>query len=215
MASNYLPSIGLLLVLVNLPGCQSFTPHPPDGDLVDLATAIPGIHLDLRYATANNFTGHPLYPVARGFLLKQPAQALARVQASLGAQGYSLLIYDAYRPWQVTRRLWDAASPEDRRKGFVADPATGSRHNRGCAVDTGLYDIASGKEVPMPTGFDDFSPRAHARWKGASAATARTRDLLRQAMEAEGYRVLEHEWWHFNYTACDRQPILDIALETL
>jgi D-alanyl-D-alanine dipeptidase len=215
VARNDLSGIGFLLVLVGLPGCKNFTSNPPDGGLVDLATAIPGIHLDLRYATANNFTGHPLYRVARGFLLKQPAEALARVQASLRAQGYSLLIYDAYRPWQVTRRLWDAASPEDRHKSFVADPVTGSRHNRGCAVDTGLYDLAAGKEVPMPTEFDEFSPRAHARWKGASAATARTRDMLRQAMEAEGYRVLEHEWWHFNYAACDHQPILDVALETL
>ena len=172
-----------------------------------------GIQLDIRYATPNNFTGRPLYPQARALLLPEPAQALTRVHRALKEKGYGIVVYDAYRPWSVTRDLWDSASEADRANGYVADPATGSRHNRGCAVDVGLYHLGTGREVPMPSQFDDFSIRAHADWAGGPVEPRRNRDELRRAMEAEGFKVLPNEWWHFNYRDCDQHPLLDIPIE--
>jgi len=201
---------GLLFLLT---GCQASAPVTSGVSLVEVNRLDPGIRLDIRYATAHNFTGHPLYPEARALLLPEPAEALVKTHRSLRGQGYGILVYDAYRPWSVTRSLWNSASEADRRNGYVADPAIGSRHNRGCAVDVGLYALDTGTEVPMPSAFDDFSERAHADWRGGSPAARRTRDLLRGAMEAEGFTVLPNEWWHFNFRDCDSQPLLDIAID--
>ena len=181
--------------------------------LVEVNGLDPGIKLDIRYATANNFTGQPLYPAARALLLPEPAGALRRANRTLQGQGYGILVYDAYRPGSITKKMWDATSEADRRNGYVADPATGSRHNRGCAVDVGLYDLKTGLGVPMPSAFDDFSERAHAYWSGGAPAARRTRDLLRQAMEQQGFTMLPNEWWHFNYRDCDSHPLLDIPLD--
>lgn len=204
--------LALLLGGLGLPACQAPPVIEHQARLTEIVRVEPGIRLDLRYATPRNFTGRPLYPIARAYLLPAAAAALGRAHRSLAAEGYGLLVYDAYRPWHITKALWDAASESDRRQGYVADPDTGSRHNRGCAVDVGLYDLTTGREVPMPSAFDDFSVRAHADWPGANPATRRTRALLRQAMAAQGYTVLANEWWHFNYRDCDRQPLLDIPL---
>lgn len=202
-----------ILFVALLAGCQTH-PLPVDwAPLVDVKQLEPGIQLDIRYATPNNFTGRPLYPQARALLLPEPAQALARVHKLLKEKGYGILVYDAYRPWRVTRELWDSASDADRANGYVADPAIGSRHNRGCAVDVGLYDLASGREVLMPSQFDDFSVRAHADWTGGPDQPRRNRDELRRVMEAEGFKILPNEWWHFNFRDCDRQPLLDIPID--
>lgn len=200
-------------LLFLLTGCHAVAPLQTGVSLVEVNRLDPGIRLDIRYATAHNFTGHPLYPEARALLLPEPATALAKAHRSLRGQGYGILVYDAYRPWSVTRSLWNSASEADRRNGYVADPATGSRHNRGCAVDVGLYALDTGAEVPMPSAFDDFSERAHADWTGGSPAARRTRDLLRGAMEAEGFTVLPNEWWHFNFRDCDSLPLLDIPID--
>ena len=194
-------------------GCQTHPPLVDRAPLVELKQMESGIQLDIRYATPNNFTGRPLYPQARALLLPEPAQALTRVHRALKEKGYGIVVYDAYRPWSVTRDLWDSASEADRANGYVADPATGSRHNRGCAVDVGLYHLGTGREVPMPSQFDDFSIRAHADWAGGPVEPRRNRDELRRAMEAEGFKVLPNEWWHFNYRDCDQHPLLDIPIE--
>lgn len=201
------------LLAALLAGCQTHPPLVDRAPLVELKQLEPDIHLDIRYATPNNFTGRPLYPKARALLLPEPAQALARVHRALKEKGYGIVVYDAYRPWSVTRDLWDLASEADRANGYVADPATGSRHNRGCAVDVGLYDLITGREVPMPSEFDDFSIRAHADWTGGPEEPRRNRDELRRAMEAEDFKVLPNEWWHFNYRGCDRHLLLDIPIE--
>ena len=201
------------LLAALLAGCQTHPPLVDRAPLVELKQLEPDIHLDIRYATQNNFTGRPLYPKARALLLPEPAQALARVHRALKEKGYGIVVYDAYRPWSVTRDLWDLASEADRANGYVADPATGSRHNRGCAVDVGLYDLITGREVPMPSEFDDFSIRAHADWTGGPEEPRRNRDELRRAMEAEDFKVLPNEWWHFNYRGCDRHLLLDIPIE--
>lgn len=202
-----------ILFVALFAGCQTHPHLVGRATLVDVKQLEPGIQLDIRYATSNNFTGRPLYPAARALLLPEPAQALARVHKALKENGYGILVYDAYRPWRVTRDLWDTASEADRANGYVADPAIGSRHNRGCAVDVGLYDLGSGREVLMPSQFDDFSVRAHADWTGGPDEPRHNRDELRRAMEAEGFKVLPNEWWHFNFRDCDRQPLLDIPID--
>jgi D-alanyl-D-alanine dipeptidase len=178
-------------------------------DLVELITLDPTLKLDVRYATANNFLGRPVYTEARVFLQRPAAEALVRVNRALRKKGYGLLIFDGYRPWSVTKIFWDA-TPADK-KQFVADPRRGSRHNRGCAVDLSLYDLSTGREVEMPSGYDEFSERAHPGYQGGTAEQRRLRDLLRAAMEAEGFTVYENEWWHFDYKDWREYPILDLS----
>lgn len=173
----------------------------------------PALHLDIRYATARNFTGRPVYREARAFLQRPAAEALVRAHARLRAQGYGLLIFDGYRPWRVTKLFWDL-TPADK-KAFVADPAQGSRHNRGGAVDLSLYDLSSGREVEMPSGYDEMSERAAPDYAGGPPEARTRRDLLRAAMEAEGFTVYEVEWWHFDYRDWREYAILDLPFERL
>lgn len=180
-------------------------------DLVELAALDPTIELDIRYATTRNFLGTPLYSQARAFLQRPAAEALVRVQRSLKAQGYGLLIHDAYRPWYVTKIFWDA-TPPDKRK-FVADPATGSRHNRGCAVDLTLYELRTGHAVEVPSLYDEMSERAYPGYAGGSAAQRGLRDLLRRNMEAEGFSVYEFEWWHFDYRDWKSYALQNVRFE--
>ncbi len=182
-------------------------------DLVELAPLEPGIRLDIRYATSNDFLLTPVYSQARAFLERPAAQALLRVQQKLKPLGYGLLVHDAYRPWYVTKIFWDATPPEG--KIFVADPAQGSRHNRGCAVDLTLYDLASGKPVEMPGTYDEMSPRSYPDYPGGTSLERWHRDLLRRAMESEGFTVYEAEWWHFDYKDWKAYPILNVPFENL
>jgi D-alanyl-D-alanine dipeptidase len=178
------------------------TPPHEDGDflpsdLVELVKMDSTIHLDVRYATTNNFMGEAFYAEPRAFLQRPAAEALVRASRWLRARGYGLLVHDGYRPWYVTKMFWDATP--DSLKVFVADPATGSRHNRGCAVDLTLYDLATGKPVVMPGGYDEMSPRSYPDYPGGTARQRWFRALLRQAMEAQGFTVYDAEWWHFDY----------------
>jgi len=166
-------------------------------DLVEVIKLDPTIHLDIRYATSNNFLGTPLYEEARAFLQRPAAEAVVRVHRALAAKGYGLLIYDAYRPWYITKIFWDATPPDKHQ--YVADPAHGSRHNRGCAVDLTLFDRSTGRAVQMPSGYDEMSERAHPDYSGGTNEQRKNRALLRSAMEAEGFTVYEFEWWHFDY----------------
>jgi D-alanyl-D-alanine dipeptidase len=182
-------------------------------DLVDLAALDPGIRLDIRYATERNFLGVPVYTQARAFLQRPAAEALLRAHKALGRQGYGLLIHDGYRPWAVTWIFWEA-TPKDKRD-FVADPAVGSRHNRGCAVDLTLYELRSGRPVEMPSLYDEMSERAYPEYAGGSAEQRRARDLLRRAMEHEGFAVFEKEWWHFDYRDWKQYPIGNVPFEAI
>jgi D-alanyl-D-alanine dipeptidase len=166
-------------------------------DLVELIKLDPTIRLDVRYATSNNFLGTPLYEEPRAFLQRPAAEAVVRVHRALAAKGYGLLIHDAYRPWYITKIFWDATPPDKHQ--YVADPAHGSRHNRGCAVDLTLYDRATGRAVEMPSGYDEMSERAHPDYTGGTSEQRKNRQLLKSAMEAEGFTVYEFEWWHFDY----------------
>jgi CubicO group peptidase (beta-lactamase class C family)/D-alanyl-D-alanine dipeptidase len=192
-------------------------PHQPPGlrkpDLVDLTTLDPAIKLDIRYATANNFMGTPLYSSARAFLQRPAAEALLRAERWLERQGYGLLIHDAYRPWYVTRMFWDATP--DSLRIFVADPGVGSHHNRGCAVDLTLYELRSGRPVEMVGGYDEFSPRSFADYPGGTSLQRWHRALLRRAMEAQGFAVYDAEWWHFDFRDRARYPVLNLTFEQL
>jgi D-alanyl-D-alanine dipeptidase len=184
-------------------------------DLLELRQLTPAPQLEIAYASTHNFMGRPMYRHARAFLQKPAAQALQRVEMALRKRGIGLVVYDAYRPWSVTREFWRATPSH--LKAFVADPARGSRHNRACAVDVGLVSLTSGLPLPMPTPFDDFSERAHSRYDGSDLGPQEkaNRDLLREMMEAEGFIALEHEWWHFDYHTWRRYPVLDIPFEEL
>ncbi|MBS1171083.1 MAG: peptidase vanX D-ala-D-ala dipeptidase [Burkholderiaceae bacterium] len=181
-------------------------------DLVELTRLDAGFKLDIRYASSNNFVGQPVYGEARSFLLRPAAELLLRVQKRANEHGYGLLIFDAYRPWSVTREFWEKF-PQHRE--YLADPAKGSRHNRGCAVDLTLYDLRTGNEVPMPSGYDDFSERAHPGYQGGTQEQRAARDLLRKLMEAEGFSVYENEWWHFDYRDWQRCPLMNLQFHQI
>lgn len=179
-------------------------------DLVEPTLLDPSIRLDVRYATDRNFMGAPFYAEERAFLQRPAADALLRVSRSLAPLGYGLLIHDAYRPWYVTKMFWDATPPAQR--DFVANPANGSRHNRGAAVDLTLYDLETGKPVAMPSGYDEFTERAGADYPGGTTLERFHRALLRTAMEREGFEVYPYEWWHFDYRGWRDWPILNEPL---
>ncbi|HWZ96616.1 MAG TPA: M15 family metallopeptidase [Candidatus Dormibacteraeota bacterium] len=182
-------------------------------DLVELAKLDPAIRLDIRYATTNDFLGVPVYTQARAYLQRPAAEALVRVLHKLQPFGYSLLIHDGYRPWYVTKIFWDATPAEG--KIFVADPAQGSRHNRGCAVDLTLYDLKTDQPVEMTGMYDEMSPRSFPNFPGGTSLQRWHRDLLRRAMESEGFTVYDSEWWHFDYKDWHEYGILNIPFEKL
>ncbi len=182
-------------------------------ELVELTKLDLTIHLDVRYATPDNFLSTPVYAEARAFLQRPAAEALVRAHRALGPRGYGLLVHDAYRPWWVTKLFWEA-TPRDKRQ-FVADPAAGSRHNRGCAVDLTLYGLADGRAVEMPSLYDEMSERAYPGYRGGTPEQRARRDLLRSTMEAQGFRVFASEWWHFDYRDWRRYPLLNLSFESI
>ena len=182
-------------------------------ELVELVKLDPTIKLDIRYATTNNFLSTPMYSQARAFMQRPAAQALVRAHHELRKQGFGLLIHDAYRPWYVTKMFWDA-TPEDKHI-FVADPKEGSKHNRGCAVDLTLYDLKTGTAVQMPSGYDEMSERAYADYKGGTAGQRERREILRRAMEKQGFTVYPQEWWHFDYKDWKEYPVMNVRFEEI
>lgn len=182
-------------------------------ELVNLAAVSPDFHFEIRYATANNFLGVPVYSEARAFLERPAADALLAAARDLRQRGYGLLIYDAYRPWYVTKIFWDA-TPR-RLHTFVANPAKGSKHNRGCAVDLTLYNLKTGVPIEMPSGYDEMTVRAHPDYAGGPASARAHRAILRGAMEAHGFTVDPGEWWHYDFSEWREYPILNIPFESL
>lgn len=182
-------------------------------ELVELTALEPGIRLDVRYARSDNFLGQPVYREARAFLQRPAAEALVRVHHKLAAKGYGLMVFDGYRPWAVTKAFWDA-TPEDK-KLFVANPARGSRHNRGCSVDLTLYRLEDGRAVDMGSGYDEMSPRSYVTWEGGTREQLDGRELLRGAMEREGFFVYAWEWWHYDFADWRAYPVLNLPFEEI
>jgi D-alanyl-D-alanine dipeptidase len=206
-----------VLVALALVVAQQGPPKDPAAtrvaDLVELVKLDSSIKLDIRYAGTNNFLGKPVYKEARAFLQRPAADALLKAHRDLAKHGYGLLIHDGYRPWAITKLFWDMTSGFQRE--FVADPATGSKHNRGCAVDLSMYDLATGLAVEMPGGYDEMTPRSYPDYPGGLPEQRAKRDLLRKAMEGYGFTVEPNEWWHFNYAAWREYPILDIPFSDI
>lgn len=210
------PGILALALSAALTSCCSTEPAAaapkaadPD-ELVNVEKLIPGIKLDIRYATTNNFTGQRLYPVAKCYLRRAAAEELKQVQEELRGMGLQLKIFDGYRPLSVQKKMW-AIFPDP---GFVADPAKGSKHNRGAAVDLTLIRLDS-TELPMPTPYDDFSPKAASSYMDLPEEVLKNRGLLERVMREHNFRELETEWWHFDLRNSSRYGILDIDYSRL
>ncbi len=181
----------------------------PEKRLVDLASL--GIPLDIRYATANNFMKKPLYPAAKAYLRTPAARALAEANRELATRGLGIKVYDAYRPYRVTEAMWEPIRNPD----YVADPAKGSRHNRGAAVDLTLIDLKTGAELPMPTGYDDFTERAAHAFTDLPADALANRALLRDVMVKHGFEPLPSEWWHYDFRGWEAFELMNVGLEDL
>lgn len=191
----------LLGFALALPLAAAADGPPP---LVDVQTLIPDLVLDLRYATEENLFKEAVYPKdARCLLLRPTAERLARVAKRLREEdGTRLRVFDCYRPHQVQFRLWEIMPV----RGYVAPPKGGSVHNRGGAVDLTLA-TPEGEALPMPTDHDVLDERAWHAYEGASEEEKRNRARLRRAMEAEGFRPIRKEWWHYEDPEARRAPL--------
>lgn len=212
--TRYIAWLSLAVLLVAaVPTARAADPATPEAaGLVDITKAAPDVRLDIRYATPNNFTHVTVYPAARCYLRADVAARLARVQAALEKQGLGLKVFDCYRPFSIQKKFWALVPNED----WVAKPVekdgkpvTGSKHNRGAAVDLTLVD-AKGNEVPMPSGFDDFTAKARRDYTGSSAEALANSKLLEAAMVKEGFEPLPTEWWHFDGPGWQQDDLLDV-----
>ena len=183
----------------------------PENELIDLEKMVPGIVLDIRYATENNFTGEQIYTSARAYARKPVAEALKKIQADLKPKGLGVKIFDAYRPYRATVKFYEVY----RDTTYVASPYRGSRHNRGCALDLTIIELASGKELKMPTGYDSFTKAAWPSTPVADPLIKKNRDTLISAMQKHGFRVNSSEWWHFDFIGWKKYDVLDIEFEEL
>lgn len=193
--------------LFSLYKLTSATPH----NLVDVKQVNPSLQLDIRYATPDNFTKQPVYTSARCYLRSSTALKLDKVQKELQELGLSLKIFDGYRPLSVQKIFWQLV-PDER---YVGNPAKGSKHNRGSAVDVTVVEQATNKELEMPSGFDDFSSKAHRQYSTMSSQAARNCKLLEVIMVKHGFEPLSTEWWHFDDVDWQSYEILDIPFEQL
>ena len=183
----------------------------PETRLVEIKKYIPGIVLDIRYATTNNFTHHQMYKEAKAFARLPVVLALRDVEADLKTRGLGIKIYDAYRPYAITVKFYEVAHDTN----FVADPRKGSKHNRGCAIDMSLIDLKTGKELDMPTGFDSFSREAAANYPDLPKQEIANRELLKSIMSAHGFKVVPGEWWHYDFNGWAKYPLLDIPFSEI
>ena len=178
--------------------------------MVSLNNYLPSASFDLRYATTENFTGQKLYTDTKTTYVRLAvAEALVNVQKELAKDGYNLKIWDAYRPYAVTKKMWELIGDER----YVANPAKGSGHNRGLAIDLTL--IKEGKEVAMGTGFDNFSDTAHHEFSQLPEDVLQNRKRLKTVMEKHGFRALETEWWHYSWPNERNYDVLDLRFKDL
>ncbi len=180
--------------------------------MIEIKSMIPDIVYDLRYFYESNFTKTRLYTQNKVTFMRLPVvKALRSVQDTLKQQGYGLKIFDAYRPYSVTKKMWELIHDER----YVANPARGSGHNRGIAVDLTLIDLKTGKELDMGTDFDNFTDTAHHSFQSLPLAVLRNRKLLKDAMEGAGFRAFETEWWHYSWPNNKDYPVMDLDFKVL
>jgi len=183
----------------------------PEKELVNLEQFIPGIVLDIRYATTNNFTGEKIYNLARAYSRKSVAESLKKAQAEFKKAGVGIKIFDAYRPYKATVKFYEVYHDTT----YVASPYRGSRHNRGCAIDMTIVDLKTGKELQMPTEFDSFKKEAWPRTPVKDPVIKKNRDLIISVMERNGFKVNASEWWHFDFVGWKNYEVMDIDYEEL
>lgn len=183
----------------------------PEMELVDLEKVIPNIILDIRYATANNFTKEIIYSEPKAYTRKPVAEVLKTMQDSLAKIGLGIKIYDAYRPYAATLKFYEVYPDKE----WVANPAHGSRHNRGCAVDISLVNLTTGKELQMPTEFDSFSEKAHTNYPDLPEEAIKNRTFLVNIMAHFGFTNYKSEWWHYDYKTWKDYPLMDLTFEEL
>ncbi|HVR39654.1 MAG TPA: M15 family metallopeptidase [Thermoanaerobaculia bacterium] len=181
----------------------------PNQQLVDVESL--GIRIDVRYATPNNFMHATLYPIAKAYVRAPAARALAEIQRELAKEGLALKVFDGYRPYRITEDMWERIY----KPGFVADPAKGSKHNRGAAVDLTMIRLDTGEEIPMPTPYDDFTDRARQDFNDLPAEAIANRAKLRDAMTRHGFEPISTEWWHYDFRGWERFELMDVPLEEL
>ncbi|RJP74307.1 MAG: peptidase M15 [Ignavibacteriales bacterium] len=180
-----------------------------DTAIVFLGSIDSTIVTDVRYATTNNFTGKVLYPTAKVYLRKVVAENLSKVNSYLLKNfNLRLKVFDGYRPLSVQKKMWVILPNED----YVANPAKGSRHNRGAAVDVALID-SLGNELDMGTGFDDFSKIAYTGNMDLPADVLLNRKILHESMAKFGFDPIKTEWWHFDFKGWSRFSILDVEIK--
>jgi len=184
----------------------------PSKTLVNLKKICPSIILDIRYATHNNFLGIPLYNLPRAYVRFPVALAIAEIQKELEPLGLSLKIYDAYRPYSITKKMWELTKGSP----YVAHPAYGSIHNRGTALDLTLVNILEDStDVPMPSQYDEFNIKASHYFLNINRSYINNRNLLKRIMEKHGFIANEHEWWHYDFKNYKNYELLDISFEDL
>ncbi len=186
-------------------------PATPQNELVNLEKFIPQLVLDIRYATANNFTREKIYSLAKAYARKPVAEALLRAQTEFKKHGVCIKVFDAYRPYSATVTFYEVY----RDTTYVASPYRGSRHNRGCAIDMTLIDLKSGKELSMPTEYDSFRKEAWPTTPVSDPVIKKNRDLIILIMSKHGFKVNSSEWWHFDFIGWKKFDVLDISFEEL
>ena len=184
----------------------------PEKELVNLKKFIPRILLDIRYATKNNFTGEPVYRIARAFARKPVAVALKKAQGDFEKLGYRIKIYDGYRPYSATVKFYELMKGDTT---YVANPYKGSRHNRGCAIDMTLVDKATGKELQMPTEYDAMQKESWPSTPVSNPEVQKNREILIQVMEKHGFKVYSTEWWHFDFVGWEKFEVMNVDFESL
>jgi D-alanyl-D-alanine dipeptidase len=183
----------------------------PKKELINLETFVPGLVLDIRYATTNNFTGEKIYNLARAYARKPVAESLKKVQEELKKKGLGIKIFDGYRPYKATVKFYEVYHDTT----YVASPYRGSRHNRGCALDLTVIDLKTGQELKMPTGYDSFQKEAWPRSPVKDPVIKANRALLIDVMERHGFKVNSSEWWHYDFVGYKNYEVLDIDFEEL
>ena len=211
--SNKVTKVGQLKVIKSISYYKKQVAFNPNFALLSLKKNIPTLVLDIKYATLNNFSGIAVYNTAKAFARKPVVLALQKVQQNLAKQGLGLKIFDAYRPYSVTVKFWDI-TPIDK-KDFVANPAKGSRHNRGCAVDVTLINLKTGEELAMPTPYDSFLNVAYADFTNLPNNILQNRKILQDAMTKNGFTIFKQEWWHFDFEGWQAYDLMDIKFEKL
>lgn len=198
-----------LRVVPDLATYERLAAADPEKRLVNLQSL--GIPLDIRYATPDNFMHAVLYPAAKAYLRAPAARALAAADADLAKEGLGVKVFDGYRPYAITEKMWEPIRNPD----FVADPAKGSRHNRGAAADLTLIDRKTGQELVMPTPYDDFTNKARQDYNDLPAEAIANRAKLREVMVRHGFEPLPSEWWHFDFKGWERFELMNVPLEAL